>query len=302
MRRLELTEMHVPGAGGWSGCGLLCILILLPGLQWTPFALPSTIGPFPFWLVGLVCWIPLMVGGFWHIKASYNRFDNPTAFLAEEVVRRGDEFHFSFRMNCRARTRFKSVGVFFVFSEKVTIRRRYANSDSPTPNDIYRYDRLIDGEVTGPQVYETGQSVSIDHSFRVPERPLGIKNPYQERYGYSMEPSWIIKVRLELDQNMVEWRDYRLILEPGPLQTEPQFIPKPDPEPLFDIFFVGHQPNSFWSLQRAWQKYLPHGISGSDCDPHGYGLLLERRTRTEAQVVKARLEEAGAIIEIRPTV
>ncbi|RYG66450.1 hypothetical protein EON80_15395 [bacterium] len=235
----------------------------------------------------------MLAGAVWGALEHVSRFRSPSAATKEETIRPGEPFHFTFKIDFNSAVRLESVGVFFVLRELVTFNP--VGSD----DEYEDFDRLVDGGLQEGQVYAVGQPLSLSRDFRLPKRAMGLRHPYPKERTKSVQTSWIIKIRLDWGNDRFEWWEYEL-----PVAIDEVMSQESDDETveqsLFDLFFQGERPGSIMSLAKAWPQFLPHGIRGIFCSPRGQDvLLLERRGLAELKELKANLEAAGAILEIR---
>ncbi|RYG69487.1 hypothetical protein EON80_09710 [bacterium] len=221
------------------------------------------------------------------------RFGSRRAVIQEKSVRRGAQFHFTFQQKFQVRTELISVGIFLVFRE--TLKR------SP-PWDFRRrqpvFDRLIGSFQGNSRTYEAGDALTENCSFEIPDRAMGVRNPFN-KHGIK-DLGWVLKIRLDLASENTVWREYRLELDGGHVNNEADH----PPYQRFDVYLVGEGSVDYWGLNQVVNKALSHHVM-----PGGFLvfksqeiLLLERRTLVEAELLKDQLTALGAVVDIRPAV
>jgi hypothetical protein len=225
------------------------------------------------------------------------------SWIHEDRARVGAPIHFTFEHKFGRRVQIESIGVFLVFREAMVI-----HPPEHTGGTFFTKDRLIQEFLGQGRTYERGETLMETCTFDIPLRPMSPRHFHPSPEVKSIETSWIIKVRLDLegdfehDFQATQWREFVLKVDPKPLpgvSMDSDF----DPTARFDIFMLDQQPDSFDRLMQAWNILMPHIRENRLSYPFGKNmLLLEWKTRAEAEALKAQLEAAGAIIEIRPSV
>lgn len=250
----------------------------------------SMVGP----LLALLVGIAVVCGAVSRILVA-TQFGESRTTISDTTLRYGDKFEFNFEQDWRSQTHLKSIGVFLVFRELV-------DSDPQSESSVRTFDRLIESYMLEERTFGRGETLRLTHAFQPPKRNLGIRNPYRDK-GKLLRACWVIKVRFELKELNFEWREYELELNRYALLQGEKADFTPKREDRFDVFLVGERSGFAWKLNKTWPRTLPHCIGGYNFWPEGdKPLLLEWRTWAEAEAFKTQLEEAGAILEIRPSI
>ena len=158
------------------------------------------------------------------------KFDNPEVSFVEDVIRPGDTFHFVYSQACRQPVAIHSIGLFLVFRERVS----YRDGDETTEKSI---DRLVQQFVHAARVYAAGEVIRQEHSFQIPARAMGIRNPYMQRKNVKVQTMWVVKVRIDLEKGADIWKEYKVEIDGEPMQGRSSLTLKREPH-QFDLFLL----------------------------------------------------------------
>ncbi|RYZ86282.1 MAG: hypothetical protein EOP06_14780 [Proteobacteria bacterium] len=311
MPRITPSLEDNPGAG--RGC-MTCLFglfgMLFPGVNMIILLADDRNTSWPKYVaVGVCALLALIIVG-WTIarlvqNSLWGRFD---ASIIESVVRRGDEFHFHIEQFLRHRARVKRVRVFLIYRETIEMQR--VDSDHRY-TEVHKFDRLIDRSEQPGGDFNPGEVLEGTHRLRIPTRMLFARHPFQ--WLFARHPSrylgpgshtagWVVKVRVDLTGGRVDWREFQLRSDFDPGQSTTG-LPTELTDDMFDLLCTEVPWFQRPGTGRVWNSAVPHGLWGSKVvlPPVPSFLVLERRSRTELEEVKAKLERVGAVLEIRPS-
>ncbi|HTE18585.1 MAG TPA: hypothetical protein VK689_09420 [Armatimonadota bacterium] len=286
MRKLQ------PGRafGQGFGCSVLWLLfglsVIAVGLL--PWEYPWS----PLWgRILLVAFGALWV---WSVVGNLRmlaRFGRSEAQIDRDVLRPGDTFELRYRRPVRRATRLRYLGVFLVFREEV----RY---DSAGEAKTGTMDRLVLQIKEPERTVEAGDAIEFRYRLAIPERPMGIRNPFMDRKDARLERRWVVKVRLHLAHGQDIWDEYPLEVAPLEGETDPMDTGRA----LYDLVLEGFK----FSLRLANElgEIFPHLEAGQigDLLHAKETVVFERLPEPEAEALKRRLEAAGASATLQPAV
>lgn len=297
MQKLKSVSPYVEG----TGISLFLALFGIPFVVAPLFAIPDAVdatrlGMYPF-LFGWLCMLAVGVMLVWGGLAQANlqmRFGRAEGSLTSDEVCPGQEFHFLYKRPVHRATNVLSIRAFLVFRERV----QYDDGSEIASKDV---DRLIETCTQPARAFRRGENLEIEHTFRIPDRPIGWKNRYQDRKKYQAKALWVVKVRIQVRPGYALWDEYEVQVFGQPLEAAR--LPAPASEAAgCDVWLVGA--TSFKTLQVTKEicdllPYLREGQAG-DLYFARPAVLLESIDATQALSAKERLEAAGAVAAIRP--
>jgi hypothetical protein len=281
----------------WILFGLLGVLV---GLSAIPHKLTGRGGinwsDFP--ILALIAWAAFIALGAFRQAKLARKLGVPQASISDFTIRPGEKFHFFYQQECRQNLTVQSVGVFLVFRERVTY------DDGIESNPTEDFDRLVQQFMHDGRVYSSGELIREEHIFHIPQRPMGIRNPYMGKKDAHLKTAWVVKVLIDLGVGSQFWKEYEVEVT-GEVTGDRANSASQTQNAEFDIFLMGTRFRwiAFWRITNAMRLLLPH-LRDNQIGALYFGrpsLLLERVAHDEAQRVKAILEGAGACVELKPT-
>ena len=280
MRKLQPARRVTVGLG--SSVFLLCfgLCFLAAGLLAKESGGEPSSNRFVFVAVGaLLAWGGLV--STWR----FSRFGSAEAQIDRDVLRPGDAFELRYRRPVRRSTRLGYLGVFLVFREEV---RYHDGSEAKTGT----MDRLVLQIKEPERTVAAGDAIEFRYRLAIPDRQMGIRNPFMECKDARLERRWVVKVRLHLAHGQDIWDEYPLEVSPleggvAPVGTGPA---------LYDLILQSVKLNL--RLVRELDEIFPHQACG--LVPATGSVLLERVPQAEAEALQRRLAAAGVSVVLQP--
>ena len=224
--------------------------------------------------------------------------------IAETMVRRGEEFHFSYQQHCRKEVAVKSIGVFLVFRELGSY-----DTGSDSGGRIFM-DRLVQQFTHEGRVYEAGEMINVNYLLRIPTRKMGTRNPLMHLKNAKIHTTWVVKVHLDQGQrNLWEedrdfWTEHEVEVNNEAIENGSNPIEQ-SPVQSFDVFLSSsHWRNSSTRVTETLAEFLAHlnTYQATELFRSNPCLIMENVSKNQAQNAKERLEAAGAKVEIKPAI
>jgi len=290
----KLTSVRRTG-GETPGCALMqagfFLVFVVIGIQTIR---EGSWGGLIFLLFGLPGAIGSVIGAI-----GYRRFGAAVGEIAETQVGPGEDIHFTFQQKIRPGA-VVNARVFLVYRERIT------NQGGSETQTVDR-DRLVAEFPNCRKADTPADRVLINAVFQLPSRDMGLRYTWEDRLNFTLEKSWVIKVRLDTSKTSKKrgaelWKEYLVPSHPA-LPEMLRETNRTSVASFYDLLLIDVRPNSMLKVLNALADVTPHldGGQRGDLYFHRTSLLREHLTPAEAESARQTLEAAGAITAIRPT-